>query len=374
MRKPDENHRRRLRLLCWPETRPTYVVSWSIDDSGDVYLSGRLPLAAISAEEIDRVLGAVLSNADSHFDPLLKLGFGGSIRREWAWRVKKRRVPAQPRRVPGIHRRDPGTSGHFGTTRTPGVSWDGSSVMTGLVIGARFNGPPSTGNGGFTAGRLAAYFPYGTAVRVTLRNPPPLDVTMTVDDTASDGLQLMDGETLVAEAIAVDPRELGDAVPAVDGDTRRRSDDPVRRPDLGNPFPTCFVCGPQRHLGRRPRRSTPARSTRVTCRARPPVFTPRTDLAQNVIGTGPAAIIGPEIVWSALDCPGGWALGLPGRPAVLGRMTAEVKAMPTIGERCVVVGQLDGRDGRKGFTRATCLRGRRARTGPRTGSVDRDRQ
>ena len=87
MRKPDENLAGVYAYLL-ARNANTYVVSWSIDDSGDVYLSGRLPLAAISAEEIDRVLGAVLSNADDHFDPLLQLGFGGSIRREWAWRVK----------------------------------------------------------------------------------------------------------------------------------------------------------------------------------------------------------------------------------------------------------------------------------------------
>jgi hypothetical protein len=87
MRKPDEN-REGVYAYLLARNATTYVVSWSIDDSGDVYLSGRLPLAAISADEIDRVLGAVLSNADDHFDPLLQLGFGGSIRREWAWRVK----------------------------------------------------------------------------------------------------------------------------------------------------------------------------------------------------------------------------------------------------------------------------------------------
>jgi Putative bacterial sensory transduction regulator len=87
MRRPDEN-RERVWAYLLTRNATTYVVSWSIDDHGDVYLSGRLPLDAISDEEIDRVLGSVLSNADDHFDPLLQLGFGSSIRREWAWRVK----------------------------------------------------------------------------------------------------------------------------------------------------------------------------------------------------------------------------------------------------------------------------------------------
>ena len=220
-----------------------------------------------------------------------------------------------------------------------------------MIIGARFNGPPTTGNGGFTAGRLAAEFPYGTAVRVTLRHPPPLDVTMSITGTTADGLRLMDADTLIAEAVAVDPTELGAAVPAVDADTAHEA---MLRFDghTAHPFPTCFVCGPHRQLDDGLRLfagaidpADPSRSATV--------FVPRTDLTQDVVGTGPAAIIGPEIVWCALDCPGGWTLGLPGRPAVLGRMTAEVRAMPAVGERCVVVGQLDGRDGRKGYTRAT---------------------
>jgi hypothetical protein len=86
MRQPDEN-RERVWAYLLTRNANTYVVSWSIDDHGDVYLSGRLPLGAISDDEVDRVLGAVVSNADDHFNPLLQLGFGSSIRREWAWRV-----------------------------------------------------------------------------------------------------------------------------------------------------------------------------------------------------------------------------------------------------------------------------------------------
>ncbi|MBN9618163.1 MAG: YbjN domain-containing protein, partial [Actinobacteria bacterium] len=66
----------------------SYAVSWAIDASGDVYLSGRVPLGAVTAEEVDRILGCVLEYADGSFNLLLELGFGSSIRREWAWRVK----------------------------------------------------------------------------------------------------------------------------------------------------------------------------------------------------------------------------------------------------------------------------------------------
>ena len=87
MRKPDENAEQVYRYLLEHNTR-MYAVAWSVDDSGDVYLSGKLPLVAVTPEQIDRVLGAVLEYADGSFNALLQLGFGSSIRREWAWRVK----------------------------------------------------------------------------------------------------------------------------------------------------------------------------------------------------------------------------------------------------------------------------------------------
>jgi hypothetical protein len=223
--------------------------------------------------------------------------------------------------------------------------------MSDLTIGGRFNGPPTSGNGGFAAGRLAGQFPYGTAVQVTLRRPVPLETALHLEGGVTSGVRLLDGAALVAEAVSVDPVELGDAVPDVDAHVAEAA--MARFDGLDDhPFPTCFVCGTQRHLddglGLYAGAVVAGEPSRTAT-----LFRPRTDLTQRVVGTGPADIIGPEIVWTALDCPGGWTLGLPGRPAVLGRMTAEVRAMPGVGEQCVVVGQLDGRDGRKGFTRTT---------------------
>ncbi|MDT4900937.1 MAG: hypothetical protein QOJ78_1867 [Pseudonocardiales bacterium] len=87
MRAPDEN---REQVFAWLLQRNTrmYAVSWAIDSAGDVYLTGRVPLASITADEIDRILGSVLEYADGSFNVLLEMGFGSSIRREWAWRVK----------------------------------------------------------------------------------------------------------------------------------------------------------------------------------------------------------------------------------------------------------------------------------------------
>jgi hypothetical protein len=87
-RQPDENHAAFYRFLLERNGR-MYGVHFALDQVGDVYLVGRLPLGSVTPEEIDRVLGCVLTYSDENFDPALTLGFASSIRREWAWRVKR---------------------------------------------------------------------------------------------------------------------------------------------------------------------------------------------------------------------------------------------------------------------------------------------
>jgi hypothetical protein len=87
-RRPDENREQLWAYLLQRNAR-MYGVRYSIDSVGDVYLTGRLGHSAITPEEIDTLLGAVLTYADEHFNTLLEIGFGSSIKREWAWRVKR---------------------------------------------------------------------------------------------------------------------------------------------------------------------------------------------------------------------------------------------------------------------------------------------
>jgi hypothetical protein len=87
-RRPDENEERFWRWLLERNAK-LYAVSFSVDVLGDVFLTGRLPLSAIEPEEIDRVLGAVLTASDESFDTALEIGFRTSIEKEWDWRVKR---------------------------------------------------------------------------------------------------------------------------------------------------------------------------------------------------------------------------------------------------------------------------------------------
>ncbi len=88
IRKPDENTAAVHEWLL-QKNSSMYSVSYSINELGDIYLVGRLPLAAVTEQEIDRILGAVLQYSDNSFNILLEMGFADAIRREWAWRLSR---------------------------------------------------------------------------------------------------------------------------------------------------------------------------------------------------------------------------------------------------------------------------------------------
>lgn len=88
VRHPDENDAAVHRWLLERNTR-LYGVSYAIDKLGDIYLVGKLPLAAVTPDELDRILGTVLENADGSFNTLLEMGFATAIRKEYEWRVSR---------------------------------------------------------------------------------------------------------------------------------------------------------------------------------------------------------------------------------------------------------------------------------------------
>ncbi|HET7325806.1 MAG TPA: YbjN domain-containing protein [Nocardioidaceae bacterium] len=87
-RRPDENHEAVYRWLLERNLK-LYGVAFALDHNGDIYLDGRVPLAAVDADEVDRLLGSVLSYADDSFNTILELGFATSIRKEWEWRTSR---------------------------------------------------------------------------------------------------------------------------------------------------------------------------------------------------------------------------------------------------------------------------------------------
>ncbi|MEU6980159.1 YbjN domain-containing protein [Streptomyces sp. NPDC046371] len=88
VRHPDENEAGVHRWLLERNLK-LYGVGYAIDALGDIYLVGKLPLAAVTPQELDRLLGSVLEAADGDFNTLLELGFATAIRREYEWRVSR---------------------------------------------------------------------------------------------------------------------------------------------------------------------------------------------------------------------------------------------------------------------------------------------
>jgi len=228
-----------------------------------------------------------------------------------------------------------------------------------LTVPHRFRGPATSGNGGWTCGRLATLLDRaGGAVRVRLSAPPPLDVPMRVEafpiepaDGGGSGLRLLAGDLLVAEAVpAGEARDLLIPVPPLDDDPAHAYALAVaagtRYPGrVGHPFPECLACGTGRAEGDglrlRPGPGEPTDGTVAAAWVPHPAFD---------AGDGGVDL---PITWAALDCPGGWSADLVGRPMVLGTMTARIDRRPAVGERCVVRGVTDGGSARTLRTRTT---------------------
>jgi hypothetical protein len=192
-----------------------------------------------------------------------------------------------------------------------------------ITIGRRYRGPLHSANGGYSAGALAR-FVEGPA-EVTLRLPPPLERPLRVEE--HDGVVLLlDGEALVAEAApARVDLELPEAPTPADAAAAT-----ARHVRFGGEnFSECFTCGIRPDDG--------------LCIHAGPV-----DDAGLHAAPWTAGEVSPEVVWAAIDCPGAYAVGGPGRgEVVLGRMAAEIRRLPEEREECVVAAWPLGEDGRK---------------------------
>ena len=192
-----------------------------------------------------------------------------------------------------------------------------------ITIERRYRGPTQSANGGYAAGRLATFVD-GPA-EVTLRLPPPLDRPLAIG--SEDGrVLLLDGEAIVAEAV---PRTPELEPPALVSPAEAAAAT-ARHVRMGaEEFSECFTCGARPHDG--------------LCIHVGPVA--GTDLHA---APWTAREVTPEVIWAAIDCPGAWAVGGPGRgEIVLGRMNAEIRRLPEEGEQCIVVAWPLGEDGRK---------------------------
>ena len=209
-------------------------------------------------------------------------------------------------------------------------------VTESVTIPGRFNGPPSSANGGYACGLVAGLMS-AEELGVSLRLPPPLERPLAVARDA-DRIELRDGDALVAEA-APEPLRL-DVPEAISPDEAAAASRAGRQRWFSDhPFPTCVVCGPERgcHDGLR---LFPGRLRDGMFAAD---WTPDESLAN---GNGH---VRPECVWAALDCPTSAPVANfgEGRPMVLARLTARLGCSVRVGERHAVLAWPLSIEGRK---------------------------
>ncbi|MEM6630537.1 MAG: hypothetical protein AAF694_12740 [Bacteroidota bacterium] len=204
-----------------------------------------------------------------------------------------------------------------------------------LSIPHRFCGPPNSANGGFTCGMLAKEL--GGIAEVTLRKPTPMDKPLHIRQEG-EMVALMDGEVLIATA---KPGRIDFSAPENPGFEVAEAAMEAYIGFQDHPFPSCFVCGPQREKGD---------GLRIFAGEIPLTNIVASTWIPNASLANGEGKIDPTYMWCALDCPGSFSLiRQMTRVAVLGRMTAEIRESIAPEEKCVVIGWDKGKDGRKAF-------------------------
>jgi hypothetical protein len=208
---------------------------------------------------------------------------------------------------------------------------DSAPVADSLAIPARFNGPPDSGHGGYSAG-LAASLVDGPA-EVALRAPPPLETELVPERREDGSVALLDGGTVVLEArsatVDVEPPP-----PVTFDDARAAEADSIFLSDR-HPFPTCFACGPKRPEDDGLRLfAGPVPDRDVFAAA----WTPAAEFGDGAVH--------PQFVWTALDCPSS-APTMSGKTIVLASLAAALRRPVAIGEPHVIGSWRIGDEGRK---------------------------
>jgi hypothetical protein len=203
-----------------------------------------------------------------------------------------------------------------------------------LVIGRRFRGPPTSGNGGYTCGMLAAAAAKPVEVRLVL--PPPLDVPLEiVDDRETGGQRLLHGSELVATAT---PKTFEIEVPKPP--TYAQALAAVSRYEgfQEHAYSDCFVCGPARERGDGMRIfASPIEGMDLVAAAWLP--------DRSMVGADGKVL--PEFMWAALDCPGFFATGTAIKGPLLGTYAARIDRCVHLDAPSVVIGWAIRHDGRK---------------------------
>jgi hypothetical protein len=198
-----------------------------------------------------------------------------------------------------------------------------AATLSSLSVEPRFSGAPGEANGGWIAGLLARELGQGAAT-VRFQAGVPLDRTVDIEPAggAGGGVRLVaDGVELVRAEPSGGP--VVAPMPLAPGELLRAGG----RHD--HPFPTCFVCGPDRAAGDGLRLAPSPVRAGVAAR-----WTPDED-----------SVVEP-FLWAVLDCPSAFAVVGPGDVVVMESITARVQREPEPGRELVVAAGELRREGR----------------------------
>jgi hypothetical protein len=200
-------------------------------------------------------------------------------------------------------------------------------MQESIIVPARFRGPPESGNGGYVAGVVAERFSAevlaGAAVEVTLRAPTPLDRAMTLRRTDGQSLQMLLGETLIAEAKRAalsleipEPPSYADALAAQPQSASFLENINPLLPDGLGFHPICFCCGAE---------VAPDEGLHVYAAPVPGFDGVAAAWQPSPAFADDQGLLPEPILWAALDCPGQFAYLAAGiRTGMLGRMTGRI--------------------------------------------------
>jgi hypothetical protein len=211
-----------------------------------------------------------------------------------------------------------------------------------ISVESRFNGPLTSGHGGYCSGVIAG-FVEGPA-EITLRSPVPLDTPLEVVGGDNGSVDVLHGEALVAEARTAPDLDL--EVPAPVGVDEASEAKARYRGEPDGLFGHCFVCGRGREDALGVFAGAVEGRDVVASPWTPPEWTADDD----------GAVL-PEFVWAVLDCPTYFAVypdeELP--LSFLGRLAARIDAPVVAGEEHVVIAWPVGAEGRKRHAGAAVL-------------------
>jgi hypothetical protein len=225
-----------------------------------------------------------------------------------------------------------------------------------LTIPARFNGPPGVGQGGYTAGLLAAHLESAGPSEVRLRRPTPLDVPLAIERVDDGSIRAVNGGETIAEC-----RPVGLEIDLPLLVTPQQAQDAAKFPEWMRAeyqgeaeSEVCFVCCP-RSDGLNIHPGHVAGTQVIACSVRPP---------SEFLVDG---VFAQEIVWAILDCPSFWATwvllpdqgreSLMEKGSVTGSLAVDILRLPNATDELFVQAWKTGEDGRKHFGEAVLVCG-----------------